>query len=373
MVDTLRVRWPCPATKIAEAKRADRPSRSTRCATAWRSRWSPAPTRATHGLPAEATGWSRRARRPGQRPRPRSTRLRAGGGTAIGRWLQPGQPALRRPTRRGQARHPAHRRPEPARGSGAAPARCSTRARGTSSATAAASAPTGWPPSCARSPSTLLGTADGLEDPAELPAAFRAMTEAAMGKSVADVALRVWTPPAPRLRFVKQVLPAGRGPDRPARSEVSARVGDYPTGAWGAESRDYHVSVEVAAGRGRRGAAAPPGSALVSGGAGARRARSSWPAGPTTTALSTRINPQVAHYTGQAELADGHPGGARRRAMPATSTPPPPSSAAPSSSPPSPATRTPPSCWPRSSTWWTRATGTVRLKKQVGRRRRRDG
>ena len=106
--------------------------------------------------------------------------------------------------------------------------------------------------------STLLGTADGLADPAELPAAFQAMTAAAMGKSVADVSLRVWSPAGATIRFVKQVFPqvedlTGR------RSPVSARIGDYPTGAWGAESRDYHVSVELRAATGGGGVARRPG------------------------------------------------------------------------------------------------------------------
>ena len=50
--------------------------------------------------------------------------------------------------------------------------------------------------------------------------------------------------------------------------------------------------------------------------------------------MSTRINPQVAHYTGQAELADGHRRGARGRARPATTRRPRHSSAGPPSSPP---------------------------------------
>jgi hypothetical protein len=149
--------------------------------------------------------------------------------------------------------------------------------------------------------STLLGTADGLESPAELPAAFREMTESAMGKSVADVSLRVWTPAGAKLRFVKQVFPHME--DLTARrTEVSARIGDYPTGAWGAENRDYHISVEVEpdavgeevlAGR----------ITLVSAGQvlAERLILARW---TDDTALSTRINPQVAHYTGQAELAE---------------------------------------------------------------------
>ncbi|ASW55874.1 VWA domain-containing protein [Plantactinospora sp. KBS50] len=148
--------------------------------------------------------------------------------------------------------------------------------------------------------STLLGSADGLEDPAELPAAFQAMTESAMGKSVADVTLRVWSPAGARIRFVKQVFPQVEElTDR--RTEVSARIGDYPTGAWGAESRDYHVSVELEP--------QPVGEellaarvSLVSGGQvlTERLVLARW---TDDEELSTKINKQVAHYTGQAELA----------------------------------------------------------------------
>ncbi|MEJ3748400.1 VWA domain-containing protein [Actinomycetes bacterium KLBMP 9797] len=148
--------------------------------------------------------------------------------------------------------------------------------------------------------STLLGTADGLEDPAELPAAFQAMTENAMGKAVADVALRVWSPAGSKIKFVKQVYPqvedlTGR------RVEVSARIGDYPTGAWGAESRDYHVSIEVepdAIGEevlAARVSLVSAGQVLTE-----KLVLARW---TDDTALSTKINPQVAHYTGQAELA----------------------------------------------------------------------
>lgn len=148
--------------------------------------------------------------------------------------------------------------------------------------------------------SGLLGTADGLEDPAELPAAFRSMTESAMGKAVADVRLRLWTPASSTIRFVKQVYPQVE--DLTARRvDVSPRIGEYPTGSWGAESRDYHVSVQVAQGS--------VGEELLA-------ARVSLVDGDTVLtqslvlanwtddeALSTQINDRVAHYTGQAELA----------------------------------------------------------------------
>lgn len=152
--------------------------------------------------------------------------------------------------------------------------------------------------------STLLGTADGLEDPADLPAAFEAMTEGAMGKEISDVSLRLWTPAGATIKFVKQVYPQVEDLTSRRRA-VSDRVGDYPIGAWGEESRDYHVSVAVAAGS--------LGDEMLA-------ARVSVVAGAATTAdvlaqalvlacwtddegLSTQINQRVAHYTGQAELA----------------------------------------------------------------------
>lgn len=148
--------------------------------------------------------------------------------------------------------------------------------------------------------STLLGTADGLEDPRELPGAFRAMTEAAMGKAIAEATLRVWTPAGATVRFVKQAFPQVE--DLTARrAQVSARIGDYPTGAWGAESRDYHLSVQVQPGAvGEEMLAARV--SLVSGDSVLAQSLvlATW---TDDTALSTKINQRVAHYTGQAELA----------------------------------------------------------------------
>ena len=149
---------------------------------------------------------------------------------------------------------------------------------------------------------TLLGTVDIVPDPSGLAADFAAMMENAMGKQVADVSLRVWTPQTATLKFVKQVAPAvedltGR------RSQAGPQAGDYPTGAWGpGESRDYHVGVEVTpAGIGQEMLAAR--ISLVAGTEilGQGLVRAIW---TDDEALSTKINPRVAHYTGQAELAD---------------------------------------------------------------------
>jgi hypothetical protein len=148
--------------------------------------------------------------------------------------------------------------------------------------------------------STLLGEADGLEDLSGLPAAFRAMTEAAMGKAAADVVLRVWTPASATIRFLKQAFPQVE--DLTARrTEVSPRVGDYPTGAWGAESRDYHLSVEVAAAAvGDELLAARVSLASHDQKLAERLVLAKW---TDDVALATKINPQVAHYTGQEEMA----------------------------------------------------------------------
>ncbi|NIL55467.1 VWA domain-containing protein, partial [Streptomyces sp. 2BBP-J2] len=92
--------------------------------------------------------------------------------------------------------------------------------------------------------SALLGTADIVADPAGLAADFTRMMETAMGKEVADVSLRLWTPAGATVAFVKQVAPTveeltGR------RTEAGPRAGDYPLGSWGDESRDYHLCVRV--------------------------------------------------------------------------------------------------------------------------------
>ncbi|MEU9402962.1 VWA domain-containing protein [Streptomyces sp. NPDC048242] len=154
--------------------------------------------------------------------------------------------------------------------------------------------------------SALLGTADIVADPAQLAADFTAMMETAMGKEVADVALRVWTPVGATVSYFKQVAPSVEElTDR--RTEAGPRAGDYPTGSWGDESRDYHLCVTVpAAGLGHEMLAArvslvvpqPDGTAQTLGAQGLVRAV--W---TDDLAASTAINPQVAHYTGQAELA----------------------------------------------------------------------
>jgi hypothetical protein len=234
--------------------------------------------------------------------------LRANGGTAIGQWLGLARqvfaayPATLRHAillTDGKNQHETPEQLAAALGQCAGVFSCDCRGVGTD-----------WEVSELRTISTaLLGTVDIVPDPAGLAADFTAMMANAMGKQVADVALRVWTPQHATVRFVKQVAPAvddltGR------RTSSGPQAGDYPTGAWGpGESRDYHVGIEVnPAGVGQEMLAArvslvmsSPSGAAGGDVLGQGLVRVIWTG---DEALSTRINPRVAHYTGQAELAE---------------------------------------------------------------------
>ncbi|WP_172383906.1 VWA domain-containing protein [Streptomyces sp. MNP-20] len=153
--------------------------------------------------------------------------------------------------------------------------------------------------------SALLGTADIVADPAGLADDFTRMMETAMGKEVADVSLRLWTPMGVEIAFVKQVAPTVEElTDR--RTEAGPRAGDYPTGSWGDESRDYHVCVRVPGAELGQEMLAARVSLVVPQHDGTVQTLSQGLVRAVWTddlAASTSINPQVAHYTGQAELA----------------------------------------------------------------------
>ncbi|MBS1691498.1 MAG: VWA domain-containing protein [Actinobacteria bacterium] len=148
--------------------------------------------------------------------------------------------------------------------------------------------------------SALLGTVDIVADPADLADDFAAMMRASMAKSIPDLILRVWTPKGASVEFVKQVAPTVEDLSH-RRVESGPQSGEYPLGSWGAEDRDYHIQVDVepaAAGREKLAArvSVVAGDQVV----GEGLVKAVWTA---DTALSARISRRVAHYTGQAELA----------------------------------------------------------------------
>ena len=156
----------------------------------------------------------------------------------------------------------------------------------------------------------MLGSVDIVARPTDLTAAFEQMITSAMGKTSADIQLKVWTPVNTTIRYVKQVEPSvvdlsGK------RVEDGPRAGRYPLGAWGDESRDYHVSVQVNPGAAGDEMLAARVSVVEGDEVHAQcLIRAVW---TSDSGLSTRINRQVAHYTGQAELADAIQAGLEAR------------------------------------------------------------
>jgi hypothetical protein len=157
----------------------------------------------------------------------------------------------------------------------------------------------------------LLGSVDIVASPGELAADFARMMTHSMDKAVADVALRVWTPLGANVRFLKQVAPEMRDLTGTALASPAPQARDYPTGSWGAESRDYHLCVTVRPGDlGDEMLAARV--SVISGGEVRAKGlvRAIW---TDDQARSTRIDDQVAHFTGQAELAQAVQEGLRAR------------------------------------------------------------
>lgn len=151
----------------------------------------------------------------------------------------------------------------------------------------------------------LLGTTDIIPDPTQIEADFQAILSQAMGKQLSDVALRLWTPQGAKVLFCKQVSPEIVDLTQRGQS-AKPQVTDYPTGAWAKdESRDYHFCIQVQPGA--------VGDEMLAGRASLihtvngqetkvaeARILATW---TDDDAKSTKIDRRVAHYTGQAELA----------------------------------------------------------------------
>jgi hypothetical protein len=153
---------------------------------------------------------------------------------------------------------------------------------------------------------TLLGNADIIPSAELMEGAFREAIAAALAKGIADVRLRLWSPKTVSVATIKQVSPeiVDLAPLKVRRDDKTIEV---PTGAWADESRDYHVTLTFAPGEiGDEMLACRPSVVYESEGkeivaAGAAPVIATWTSDATR---ATRISPQVAHYTGQQELAD---------------------------------------------------------------------
>lgn len=148
----------------------------------------------------------------------------------------------------------------------------------------------------------LMGTVDLIPTPQETAEEFARLMRAAMGRGVAHAELRVWAPQGARVLFVHQVAPTVEDLTS-RRRDVTPLIGAYPTGAWGDESRDYHVAVRLGAARavGQEQLAARVQIAVGEEVKAQALVKAMW---TDDHALSARISPEVAHYTGQTELAE---------------------------------------------------------------------
>jgi hypothetical protein len=148
--------------------------------------------------------------------------------------------------------------------------------------------------------SALLGDVDMIRESALMQEDFKGLISTAMAKQVSDVRLHIWTPKSSKLLFLKQVAPAieditDRG------TSVSELIRSFPTATWGIEERDYHICVQVNPGEIGDEMLAARVSLTVEGTTVSQGlVRAVW---TEDVGLSTRIVPEVAHYTGQVKLA----------------------------------------------------------------------
>jgi hypothetical protein len=245
-------------------------------------------------------------------------RMRPGGGTAIGRWLleardrlAPYETWVRQGILVTDGRDESETRDELYRAVCASQGvfQCDCRGVGTDWGVAELR----WIASC------LMGSVDIVADPRDMAADFESLMTRAMGRRTADVRLRVWTPRGAAPSCVKQVAPVIDDLTSRAQS-IDERTVEYATGAWGNETRDYHVAIAVQP--------QPVGSEMLAGRvslvvdgevASQSLVKARW---TDDVAESTRLHPRVAHYTSQVELADAIAEGlaARARGDVATAT-----------------------------------------------------
>lgn len=146
----------------------------------------------------------------------------------------------------------------------------------------------------------LIGTVDIIPNPMSMPQVFAELMQKSMGRGIAEAQLRVWVPQGAQILFVRQVSPTVEELTSKGVGVNQLTVG-YPTGSWGDEERDYHVAVRLPAKSvGQEQLAArvqlAVGNAIEAQGL----VKAKW---SDDDALTTQINPEVAHYTGQTELA----------------------------------------------------------------------
>jgi von Willebrand factor type A C-terminal domain/von Willebrand factor type A domain len=145
----------------------------------------------------------------------------------------------------------------------------------------------------------LLGTVDIIREPTGMEADFRSVIERAMSRGI-GASMRIRMPVHAKVTAFRQVSPTIVDLSSQAR-RIDTQTIQFGLGGWSDERREYHLSVTVEP--------APIGSEMAA----CRLAivvakkvyasglvRAIWTDDPE---LAAQIDPEVAHYTGQAELA----------------------------------------------------------------------
>ncbi|MDP4089703.1 MAG: VWA domain-containing protein, partial [Bacillota bacterium] len=150
----------------------------------------------------------------------------------------------------------------------------------------------------------LLGTADAVPNPERLEETFRSAMAKAASKGIGDVRLRIQSPKSIRIVTIKQVSPEIVDLSKLAK-RIDERNLDIPLGAWGEENREYQIAFELQPqGDGEEMMAGKPKIVFTENGQETVMEGDRIVAAWSSDVLRTsRINEQVAHYTGQEELA----------------------------------------------------------------------
>ncbi|WP_370945411.1 VWA domain-containing protein [Amycolatopsis sp. cg5] len=93
----------------------------------------------------------------------------------------------------------------------------------------------------------LRGRADAVVEEGALAEDFRQLTGMVMGKVLPELRLRITTAPGTRLKFLKQKWPLQED-FTDLVVETGPNIVELATGPWGAETREYHLCLEIGPG-----------------------------------------------------------------------------------------------------------------------------
>jgi hypothetical protein len=158
----------------------------------------------------------------------------------------------------------------------------------------------------------LHGSIDIIRNPHDLANDFAAILQRASSLAMTDVALQLWTPVGVKVGMVKQFGNEILDLTPKIVTGPNPRTVRVPTGHWGQETRDFHLVVKLDGNSvGKVGDTKLCARASIVYRQGGQELEVKLDAGGQVLAVwtdddkqSAVINPHVASYTGQAELAD---------------------------------------------------------------------